>query len=199
MNSDATAIAYQVQREQEWTDAALLDVVLDYIANQDSDAAFRDHLTELSADAADTADQRRDLAAEVNANLAAVGEEIQRACRPPSRPALWLAGYDAGKRDTQLALGAGQRQTSLNWHRPDDTLPADLAARCEWLRGYSASIRAAIADASHGGKFTPGEAVAEAALATIVARFQAEEAQQPTLRALTHHRSGYKITIERAD
>jgi hypothetical protein len=137
--------------------------------------------------------------AEVNGNLAAVGEEIQRAGRPPSRTALWSAGYDAGGRDTQRALRPGQRQTSLNWHRPDDTLPADLADRCEWLRGYSASIRATIADASDSGKFTPDEAAAESALAAIVARFKAEQTQQPTLRALTHHRSGYKITIERAD
>lgn len=53
--------------------------------------------------------------------------------------------------------------------------------------------------ASRGDKFTPDEAAAEAALGAIVARFQAEQAQQPTLRALTHHRSGYKIRIERAD
>jgi hypothetical protein len=119
--------------------------------------------------------------------------------RLPSRTGLWSAGYDAGERDTQRALRPGQRQTSLNWHRPDDALPADLADRCEWLRGYSAGIRAAIADASHGGQFTADEAAAEAALAAIVARFQAEQTQQPTLRALTHHRGGYKITIERAD
>ena len=46
ITSDAAGIAYQVQNEQGWTDATLLDVVLDYIGNQDSDDAFRDYLRE---------------------------------------------------------------------------------------------------------------------------------------------------------
>jgi hypothetical protein len=42
----ASTIALDIQVERGWTDAALLDVVLDYIDNQGSDDAFEDYLRE---------------------------------------------------------------------------------------------------------------------------------------------------------
>jgi hypothetical protein len=44
--SNAHEIAQNVQAEQGWTDATLLDVLLDYIANQESDDALADYLAE---------------------------------------------------------------------------------------------------------------------------------------------------------
>jgi len=41
----AHSIARQTQEEQGWTDETLLDVVLDYISNQDSNDAFQDYLS----------------------------------------------------------------------------------------------------------------------------------------------------------
>lgn len=46
--SDADRIAYDVQAREGWTDTTLLEVVLDYVANQESDEAFSDYLDERS-------------------------------------------------------------------------------------------------------------------------------------------------------
>ena len=46
----ASDIAYRIQDEQGWTDATLLDIVLDYIGSQQSDDAFEDYLTEHAAE-----------------------------------------------------------------------------------------------------------------------------------------------------
>lgn len=46
----ASGIAYHIQAAQGWTDATLLDLVLDYINNQGSDDAFADYLAERAED-----------------------------------------------------------------------------------------------------------------------------------------------------
>lgn len=45
----ADTIAYKVAAEQGWTDSTLLDVVLDYVENQQSPDAFADYLASRSA------------------------------------------------------------------------------------------------------------------------------------------------------
>ena len=46
---DAAEIAQDIQQRESWTDATLLDLVLQYVQNQDANGAFRDHLEEHSA------------------------------------------------------------------------------------------------------------------------------------------------------
>ena len=47
-------IARQIQDEQGWTDETLLDLVLVYVTNQQSDDAFEDYLREHCADEDDS-------------------------------------------------------------------------------------------------------------------------------------------------
>lgn len=44
--SNAHEIAQTIAEQQGWTPSTLLDVVLDYVTNQDSDEAFTDYLNE---------------------------------------------------------------------------------------------------------------------------------------------------------
>jgi hypothetical protein len=46
---NATEIAQDIQQREGWTDATLLDLVLEYVQNQDANDAFRDHLEEHGA------------------------------------------------------------------------------------------------------------------------------------------------------
>jgi hypothetical protein len=56
-SSNADAIALDVQAREGWTDTTLINVLLDYISNQDSDEAFTDYLHERSSYEPDGNDQ----------------------------------------------------------------------------------------------------------------------------------------------